>query len=147
MPPTTERVTRQTSGESTTRIAGATAERVDAAASADRPWLDRRLEALDREWDIERVLEANAAAVSLIGLALGRFVDRRFYLLPTAVAGFLLQHALQGWCPPLPLFRRLGIRTAKEIAEESLSLKFIRGDFAGVTNESQPREILRAVQR
>jgi sirohydrochlorin ferrochelatase len=59
----------------------------------------RRLQELDAEWDIERTLEANAATASLIGLTLGAAVDRRWYLFPAVVAGFLLQHALQGWCP------------------------------------------------
>jgi len=89
----------------------------------------RRLEELDREWDIERTLEANAATVALLGLGLGTFVNRRFHLLPFAVAGFLLQHAVQGWCPPVPIFRRLGFRTAAEIEEERYALKALRGDF------------------
>src|SRR5678815_3073925 len=65
-----------------------------------------RLAELDREWDIERALQANAAAVSLLGLALSAFVDMRFLLLPVGVAGFLMQHAIQGRCPPVPLLRR-----------------------------------------
>ena len=88
-----------------------------------------RLEELDREWDIERLLETNAATIALIGLGLGTLVDRRFLLLPAAVAGFLLQHAVQGWCPPVPLFRSLGVRTAGEIDEERYALKALRGDF------------------
>ena len=58
--------------------------------------IDRRLRELNAEWDIERTLEANAATASLIGLTLGATVDRRWYLFPAVVAGFLLQHALQG---------------------------------------------------
>ncbi|HKR81327.1 MAG TPA: hypothetical protein VJR69_16595 [Nitrospira sp.] len=57
------------------------------------------------EWVIKRTLEANSAAVSLIGLALGRLISRRWYFLPTAVATFLLQHAFEGWCPPVNLFQ------------------------------------------
>jgi len=91
-----------------------------------------RLEELDREWDIERLLEVNAAAIALIGLGLGALVDRRFLFLPVAVAGFLLQHAIQGWCPPVSLFRSLGVRTAGEIDEEKYALKALRGDFEGV---------------
>src|SRR5205823_697834 len=91
----------------------------------------RRLAELDREWDIERTLEANAATVCLAGLALGATVDKRLFVLPAAVAGFLLQHAVQGWCPPVPLFRRLGVRTQSEIDEERYALKALRGDFRG----------------
>jgi arylsulfatase A-like enzyme len=52
-----------------------------------------------------RTVEANAATASLVGSGLGLLVDRRFPL----------QHALQGWCPPVPIFRHLGFRTAREI--------------------------------
>jgi hypothetical protein len=38
-------------------------------------------------------------------LGLGAFVDRRCFILPAVVAGFFLQHAIQGWCPPVLLFR------------------------------------------
>ncbi len=92
--------------------------------------IDRRLQELDAEWDFERTLEANAATASLIGLTLGATVDRRWYLFPPVIAGFLLQHALQGWCPPLPVFRRLGIRTSYEIDYERYALKTLRGDFS-----------------
>ncbi|WP_198683503.1 DUF2892 domain-containing protein [Peristeroidobacter agariperforans] len=92
--------------------------------------ISERIAQLEREWDIERVLEANAASVALIGLTLGATVNRRWFVLPAVVAGFLLQHAVQGWCPPLPLFRRLGVRTAGEIHREIVALKAMRGDFA-----------------
>lgn len=91
--------------------------------------IDARIRELEDEWDIERVLEANAAAISLFGLAMGAFSNRRWYLLPAAVAGFLMQHAIQGWCPPVPVLRRLGVRTAAEIAEEINALRILRGDF------------------
>jgi hypothetical protein len=91
--------------------------------------IDRRLRQLDREWDIERTLETNASAVVLTGLVLGTFSDRKWYALSALAAAFLCQHAVQGWCPPLPLLRRLGIRTAREIAQERFALKALRGDF------------------
>ena len=46
------------------------------------------------------------------------------------IGGFLLQHAVQGWCPPLPFFRANGVRTQSEIDEEKFALKALRGDFA-----------------
>lgn len=94
--------------------------------------IGERLAELDREWDIERALEANAATVALSGLALGIFSDRRWLALPVFVAGFLLQHAVQGWCPPLPMLRRLGFRTSHEIDQERYALKALRGDFQKV---------------
>jgi hypothetical protein len=77
-------------------------------------------------------LEANAATISLIGVVLGTVVDRRWFVLPAIVGAFLLQHALQGWCPPLPVLRRLGIRTSTEIDYERYALKALRGDFKDI---------------
>jgi hypothetical protein len=69
--------------------------------------IDRRLKDLDKEWDIERMLEANASTLVIIGLILGAFASPWFYLISFFVGVFLLQHAIQGWCPPIRLFRRL----------------------------------------
>lgn len=131
LPSTTKRVPESTTDRSNQRIREQTDQSVQAHIYDNAPELTNRLDELDREWDIERTLEANAALVVLIGVGLGRLVDRRFYALPGLVAGFLLQHAIQGWCPPLPLFRRLGVRTQSEIDEEIYALKAMRGDFAG----------------
>jgi hypothetical protein len=88
-----------------------------------------RLRELDGEWDIERAIEANASALALAGVVLGATSDRRWLILPALVTGFLLQHAIQGWCPPVPILRRLGFRTAHEIEEERQALKSLRGDY------------------
>lgn len=98
--------------------------------------IDRRLRELDQEWDVERTLEANAATLALTGTLLGAFADRRFLALPAVVTSFLLQHALQGWCPPVPIFRRLGFRTSAEIDRERYALKALRGDFRRVGTSS-----------
>jgi hypothetical protein len=65
-------------------------------------------------------------------MVLGLLRHRAFLILPLAVAGLLLQHALQGWCPPVRFLRRRGVRTAAEIANERAALKSLRGDFAAV---------------
>jgi len=82
-----------------------------------------RIQMLDKEWDIERVLEVNASTLALSGLILGLTKNRKWLFLPGIVLPFLLQHGLQGWCPPLPLLRRLGIRTRGEIDREKYALK------------------------
>lgn len=132
LPGTAERVPRQTAAAVNRRIRREAEERVAAAAAGGPSAIERRLRELDREWDVERTLEANAAAISLGGLALGVLKDRLFLALPALVAGFLLQHALQGWCPPLPVFRRLGVRTQREIDTERAALLALRGDFGDV---------------
>jgi hypothetical protein len=91
--------------------------------------IDERILELDREWDIERSLELNASVLALAGTALGILVDKRWFALPVLVGTFLTQHAIQGWCPPMPIFRKLGLRTRKEIDKEKFALKALRGDF------------------
>jgi hypothetical protein len=101
--------------------------------------IDKRLGELDREWDIERLLQANAGVFSLMGLTFG-VIHRRWYLLPIAASAFLVQHAVQGWCPPVSLFRRLGIRTSWEICHERYALKALRGDFGDMRAEGEPED-------
>lgn len=106
-----------------------------------------RLRALDREWDIERTLEANAATLALTGATLALRGDRRWAALPAMVSAFLLQHAVQGWCPPLPILRRLGFRTPREIETERVALKALRGDFDSLPpgEQEQPTRARRAL--
>ena len=95
-----------------------------------RDEIDDRLHELDEEWDIERTIEANAAALAFTGATLALLRGRRRWLaLSALVSGFLFQHATQGWCPPVPALRRLGFRTAYEIEEERRALMALRGDF------------------
>ena len=70
--------------------------------------IDSRLRQLDEEWDIERTLEANAATLAFTGIVLGALADRRWLAVPVVVTAFLFQHAVKGWCPPLPLLRAGG---------------------------------------
>ena len=134
VPTTVGRVPLHTAAEVNEQIRRQTEENIARYSAAGPQAIDERLHELDAEWDIERTLEANAATVALIGLGLGTFADRRFFALPAVVAGFLLQHAVQGWCPPLAVFRRLGVRTQHEIEQERYALKLIRGDFHQVVN-------------
>lgn len=92
-------------------------------SAASREQILKRIDELDREWDIERALEVNASSLALTGLALGVTADRRWLALPAVVMAFLFQHGVQGWCPPLPILRRLGFRTRGEIDREKYELK------------------------
>lgn len=134
---TVDRVPDNTSADLNLQIRQQTEQSVARCAARGASAIAERLEELNEEWDIERVLEANASIVSLVGLTLGATVDRKWFLLPTALAGFLLQHAVQGWCPPVPVLRRMGIRTASEIDFERYALKAIRGDFRDVAGKER----------
>lgn len=97
----------------------------------------KRIEELDKEWDIERALELNAASLGLAGILLGAFVNRRWLILPGIVTAFLTQHSLQGWCPPLPILRKLGFRTRREIDQEKYALKALKGDFTSTRGNAE----------
>jgi hypothetical protein len=125
-----ERVRRMTSQTIDQRLRRETEQRLHYYANHPDE-IDGRLAALDAEWDVERTLEMNAASVGLAGIVLGATVSPRWFLLPAVVSAFLLQHAIQGWCPPLPVLRRFGVRTQGEIERERYALKALRGDFEG----------------
>ena len=151
LPATTTRVAEHSDESVNQRIRRRTQENLELYGAAGGDFIDNRLRELDREWDIERLLEANAASVVLAGLLLSAAVSRKWILLPVAVGGFLLQHALQGWCPPLIWFRRMGFRTASEIETERYGLKVLRGDFDDLALPSGARsnvsQVLDAVER
>lgn len=134
---TTTRVEEHTKPEINEWLRRQTRARIARFARAPEMEIRDRLDELDKEWDVERALETNAAAAVLAALAMGKLVDRRFYAAAAAIAAFLLQHALQGWCPPLPALRRLGFRTAGEIEHErdallsALRSRMPRSDRAG----------------
>ncbi len=144
---THDRVREHTAAKFNERIDRATQRRVLRAGGESNAALSRRLDGLDREWDMERVLETNASAIALGGVVLGLLVNRKFFVIPCLVLPFLLQHATQGWCPPVPFFRSRGIRTRKEIDTEKFAVKALRGDFAGVEGGKDPTERARAAWR
>jgi hypothetical protein len=78
------------------------------------------------------------------------FADRRGLLLSAIVQGFFLQHAIQGWCPPLPLFRSFGVRSQREIEAERHALKALLGAYEGaesLRSEDQPHAARQILQK
>lgn len=148
-PDTSARVPLNTSAKVNQEIEQHTLEHIERSAN-DPDSANTRLRALEREWDVERVLELNASLLALTGVALGATINRRWLWLSAAVCGFLAQHAVQGWCPPLPILRRLGVRTQREIEAERQAIKLLRGDYRGLANgaaEADPAAVHAAVQR
>ncbi|HSI86169.1 MAG: DUF2892 domain-containing protein [Candidatus Methylacidiphilales bacterium] len=139
-PKTVTRVEDATPSEINQRIERETTVKVLEVYNGGHEAIDWRLQELDREWDVERALETMAASVTLTSLTLGFLGNRKWLAMPFVVGGFLLQHALQGWCPPLEVLRRLGVRTAREIEWERTALRILRGDFE--RNTTDPLEAL-----
>lgn len=91
--------------------------------------ISKRIEKLDNEWDIERCIEGRAAIISLIGVIFGLKKSKKWLILSILALTFLLQYAIQGWCPPVALLRRFGIRTRQEIYLEKYALQVLCRDF------------------
>ena len=133
--PSVARVPLHTSTEINQRIRQQTMERI-AYYRAHPDEIGQRIRELNEEWDIERTLATASSCLSLAGLAFGLGRNRRWLALTAGVQTFYLQHSLQGWCPPLPVLRRLGFRTPMEIELERAALKDIR---EGVTENPAPQ--------
>lgn len=140
LPPTQQRVPLQTDESINLKIQDEIRRNIEYYSKCSPLLIDRRLRELEEEWDIERTLEFNAAALATGSILLGLAGRKRWLLLAGTVTAFLGQHALQGWCPPVPLFRRLGFRTAREIDQERHALKELRGDVKTLARDGEPAD-------
>lgn len=102
--------------------------------------IGKRIEKLDKEWDIGRIIEIRTSTVSLIGIILGLKRSKTWFILPTIASTCLLQYAVQGWCPPVSILRRLGFRTRQEIDLEKYALKALRGDFDTISSQDNCKD-------
>jgi hypothetical protein len=91
-------------------------------AKQSRGTIHTRIDELDHEWDIERVIGLTGASLSLTGLLLSITGSSKWVIVPLIAMSFLLEHAIQGWCPPVAVLRRLGVRTRREIDSEKYAL-------------------------
>lgn len=129
LPPTTQRVFLRTDPLFNADIRSQTIRNLRLYKNCEMDEITERIRGLNLEWDTERVLEVNAAIFIILGSYLGIKTSRCWFFLTGMVGVFLLQHALQGWCPALPFIRKWGIRTEGEISDEKMALKVIRKDF------------------
>lgn len=120
-----DRVRRNTPRKLNEKIDAQTDEHIQRYAAADATSIKNRLARLKKEWDTERALELTSAVVILAGLTLAISLHKRWLILSALSAAFLAQHAIQGWCPPLPMIRSFGVRTNEEIDTESEALERI----------------------
>jgi hypothetical protein len=148
--PSVARVPLHTATEINQRIREETKRRI-AHYRTHPEEIGQRLKQINEEWDVERALATASSCISLLSLGLGLARGRRWLAVALGVQSFYLQHALQGWCPPLPMLRRLGFRTPMEIEAERAALKEIRehvsenpaprGGIDCGTDESRPDDL------
>ncbi|GAB6180852.1 hypothetical protein JCM14036_21710 [Desulfotomaculum defluvii] len=111
-------------------------DRINKYKNKSQEEIGDRIKELDKEWDTERTLETNFGALVLLSTLLGYTVNKKWFALGGIASAFLLQHAIQGWCPPLPVIRNIGIRSSKEINREKNALKVLRGDYSSLINNT-----------
>lgn len=123
-----DRIRKHTSPPVNARLDAQTRANIEAYGQRSPMEIGRRLGELDHEWHVDRALMANFAVLGGLSFALAvRSLRPRnlrsgwLYLFSTQL-GFLLAHSLWGWCPPVPVFRRLGFRSHDEIEEERRAL-------------------------
>jgi len=126
--PTTDRIRANTSEAVNRRIDHETRGAIDEAVrspSATRA----RLDELDREWNVDRAVMLNFGVAGAVTAFQAMRNLRQtggmggWGLLFWVQLGFLVNHAVNGWCPPLPILRRLGFRSAQEISAERCALE------------------------
>ncbi len=119
-------IRKHTSDASNQRIDRETQLAIEQADSPAR--IRARLAEIDCEWNIDRALMLNFAVLGTLSAAMTmRSIFRRkklgvFGAMFFTQMSFLAHHALRRWCPPMPVFRRLGFRSDHEIAAERVAL-------------------------
>jgi hypothetical protein len=126
--PNHDDIRRHSSTRANRRIDQRTRDAIDEVGNSPSK-IRARLDELDREWDIDRALMLNFAVLASVSSSMAMrtiYKHRRlggwagmFF----AQMGFLAFHAIKRWCPPMPVFRRLGFRSDHEIAEERAALR------------------------
>ncbi len=130
---TTERVEQNTSPAQQHQFEQQLRANISQYMNADKPALDKRLAELDREWNVERMIELEAPVMIGLGALLGMTLNRKWFGLSVFAASMVITHNTQGWYPLLRLFQNVGFRSQKLIEEERSALRVLRGDHQNYT--------------
>jgi len=130
---TAERVTANTAPEYRQQFEQQLRDNIAGYMLADRQTLDQRLEALNGEWNIERVIELEAPTMIALGVILGLTAGRKWFGLSVFAASLVILHNTQGWYPLMRPFQRMGLRSQNDIEQERLALRVLRKDHLAYT--------------
>ena len=132
-----DRVRLHTATRFNQRIDQAMMKRIWLYARKSPQEISERIEELDREWDLERIMETGAGALALSGVLISGLKSRKWLILPAGVLGLLLQHSVTRRSLPVQLLRSLGVRTRREIDSEKYAMRMLRGDFDQIKETSE----------
>lgn len=134
--PDSEHVRKVTADKQNSAIDETILQNIKEFAGKSPKQISERIKALDKEWDIERMLDLNMSVLALCGITMSMLFNKYGIILPILLLLFFIWHALVGWCPPIPILRYFKVRSRAEIDREKYALKAMRGDFKGLENES-----------
>ncbi|MBC7389410.1 MAG: hypothetical protein H7329_09390 [Opitutaceae bacterium] len=109
----------------TTQIITSNSPRIENAINFLAPnaeTINKRLQVIEKEWDLDRVYEMNEDVAQLSGSLLGKIINRQYNSLPVLTTTFLAQETTPYWNPPVALFKSLGYRAKAEIENEKKTL-------------------------
>ncbi|MGZ3768767.1 MAG: YgaP family membrane protein [Bdellovibrio sp.] len=112
-----DRVRQNTLNKVNQKIDNETEAKIQYVISQGQEAVQQRLNELDREWDIDRVLMLNFSVLVILQLFAAR-KNAKWLWGPILQTPFLLMQSTVGWCPPSLWFRPMGFRTRKEIQSE-----------------------------
>jgi hypothetical protein len=129
-----DRVRARTPSSILDQIDARTSDSVFRAARSGPEAIERRIRAIDREWDLDRWMQLifTVGAVATVGRR-----GRLWRVMARVQQAFMIGHAAFGWAPPAVLLRRLGVRTQKEIDTERgvlVELYHLLGESYDVAN-------------
>ena len=142
----TDRVRRYTSPERLRQIEETIEQNIKFYAAQPDHVIVQRIEELQREWSMERFLQANVAAAGFLTAFLALASSRKWGLLTGVALGFFLYHSLRGYDPRIPVLRRMGVRTRSEIDREKYALKAWLGEYRNIKPEEVRSEGIPARQ-
>jgi len=107
----------------------ALAGRLETVMNGGPEAIAKRLDHLDSEWSIGRVVKATAGLVAVAGVALGFLVHPWWFALAAVPGLFMVQHMFTQRSVLGELLHSFGMRYGSEIESERVALRALRGDF------------------
>lgn len=83
----------------------------------------KSIEELEKEWDIEKIVELSAAVVTIASVLLSHTKNKQLNKLGETISSLLGVDSLKNWRPPTPFLRGMGFRSREEIDREIKSLR------------------------
>lgn len=122
-------VRANTSAEINRRIDRFTEDNIRHYATQPEKVITKRINKLDQEWDVQKLVQAIDSGVGLGSIFLGVLGSKKWWFITMLAAASSGVHAVKGWSPCAIVLRRMLFRTRQEIDREKYALKALRGDF------------------